>query len=168
MTTRKHFKDRVRERMDRTGESYTAAASHMREPSTNSEPPDHRTGAPDDASEWAVTKGLVHRLASLVADLDRGSIFVPAPEPADTWEPAAGTLRLSREWRMSLVSTVTLLADRLGLSAETSGINQEYTLFRWASQDRAETVEGNPYVKLARSLLPVARSLLVELDAASP
>lgn len=105
------------------GGSYTAALrsadqEHGRQKAVREES-NGRTSA--GRPHWSETSGLTNHLRSILAPLDTGEAFVAAPEPSEkpfgrAFAPEAGTLVLDDKWRMELIATGTLLAERVRVS----------------------------------------------------
>lgn len=155
MTANKDQKSIIRERMNKTGESYMAARRHVVEGGQASA---SHTGSTD----WSTIRGLLRRLSELMADLDNKAAFTTAPKPNCGWEPEEGSPCLSEEWKMGLVSTVGLLAEHLHLRSAEILIHPSWADFNWATP---QTINENPYVQKARRLITVARKLLAALDS---
>jgi hypothetical protein len=154
MTAKRDQKSLIRDRMAKTGESYTTARRHV---VTGEESIERPSGG---STDWKVVRGLWRRLQELVGELDRGSCFSPRkPEPGVT--APEGMLHLDDEWRLALVSTVGLLAEHLRIRFG-SDIHPDWARFSWATPD---SISENPYVVMARRLIGVTKSLLAAIDA---
>jgi|GEM_PF-7035368 len=154
MTEHKDQKTIIRERMAKTGESYTTARRQV----VHGTSPD----ATAAGSSWREIRGLVKRLEELIGELDSGSCFSLAPKPKDTFDPREGTPSLSNEWRIGIVSTVGLLANYFHIDREVALFHSTWAEFSWATP---ANINENPYVKQARDMIRVGRKLLAAVDS---